>query len=140
MLFLLFLHRRFRKEKRRPHRSGPSFLQESPWAIAAGRASLSPYRFPAGQTPTTVTPSLRPRNEEGPAASSPRAIPRGPPPLVGPVRRGSDPAKEALAGAECFGPAVEEIPVADRRPRFRSASVIFPWMPEAVTSKPNPKP
>jgi hypothetical protein len=30
MLFLLFLHRRFRREKRRPHRSGPSFLLWNP--------------------------------------------------------------------------------------------------------------
>jgi hypothetical protein len=97
--------------------------------------------FPRRPNPTTVTSSLRPRNEETPAvlslslslslpvrfpvahrrwsgqvavaptpqtvtslslALSPRAIPRGPPPLGGPVRRGSDPANKALAGGRVF--------------------------------------
>jgi hypothetical protein len=37
-------------------------------------------------------------------------------------------------------PSLNPNPEGDRRPRFRSASVILPWIPGAVTSKPNPKP
>jgi hypothetical protein len=51
MLFLLFLHRRFRREKRRPHRSGPSFLLWNP----RGRSPLVepplPVPFPRRPTP-----------------------------------------------------------------------------------------
>jgi hypothetical protein len=52
--------------------------------------------FPRRPNPTTVTSlSLS-------LSLSPRGIPRGPPPLVGPVRRGSDPANKALAGGRVF--------------------------------------
>jgi hypothetical protein len=139
MLFLLFLHRRFRREKRRPHRSGPSFLLWNP----RGRSPLVepplPVPFPRRPTPYVgfaVAPSpqggtftaespladRRCRFAVAPArcrcqlittgwsasAGSPRhlylslslslrAIPRGPPPLVGPVRRGSDPANSYVS-------------------------------------------
>ena len=139
MLFLLFLHRRFRREKRRPHRSGPSFLLWNP----RGRSPLVepplPVPFPRRPTPYVgfaVAPSpqggtftaespladRRCRFAVAPArcrcqlittgwsasAGSPRhlylslslslrAIPRGPPPLFGPVRRGSDPANSYVS-------------------------------------------
>jgi hypothetical protein len=51
---------------------------------------LCPYRFPAGQTLQRLRLSLS-------LSLSLRAIPRGPPPLVGPVRRGSDPANSYVS-------------------------------------------
>jgi hypothetical protein len=87
MLFLLFLHRRFRREKRRPHRSGPSFLLWNP----RGRSPLVepplPIPFSAGQPPTSVSPSLRRRKEEHSPQRAPWPIAAVASPWLRPVAR-----------------------------------------------------
>jgi hypothetical protein len=115
------------------HRSGPSLRQKSQWPTAAGRASPCPYRFPAGQT------LQRLRRRSVPATrNSPRAIPRGPPPLVGPVPN-LKPKPQTLSQQKSPPPAVRARPGPKAKPRGRARKSPPPAVRARSSSKAKPR-